>query len=678
MQKTLKLGHTNLCGYIKIFRVSIRVKPILTDDSMETNYESPRFRLFRFLIPSFMPDLIAQGPRPQDCWRRALPEAGTETVLGRTSEPWDVAWDDRVSRQHAAIKWSGSKLDVAKLPQARNAIFFRGQRRDYFSASIGEHFVIGQTTFTIADHQPALEHSEKPAFAEQTFSAHILRQSKYKDAGRRIEALGKLPEIIAGANNDQELCGRIVNLLMEGVPYAAYVAILKLNDTASSQHDQDHAQVLRGGASASDAASRRPVPAEIGEELEVLHWDSRVRSGTAVTPSAQLVKSADKSGESVLHIWNRSHAADSSFTRSENIDWAFCTPVVSDACPGWAIYIAGNFAGPATSTGELGTEESAAIQDDLKFTELTATTLGALRQVRALQRRQDSLRTFFAPVVLDALAGQDPDLVLAPRETNVSVLFCDLRGFSKQVETANAKLLELLQRVSDALGVMTHHILANDGVVGDFHGDAAMGFWGWPIDSSHSMQRACQAALAIRQQFLEASAQPAHPLANFRAGLGIASGPAVAGRIGTTDQVKVTVFGPVVNLASRLEGMTKQLQASILIDEPTADWVRAHVPRSVLRVRRVAKVVPFGMQAPLVVSELLPPAGPDSILGDDHLLAYEAALEHFLAGDWSGAFRLLHQVPAEDQVKDFLTVTIAQHRRVAPPDWPGFIELPSK
>ena len=318
------------------------------------------------------------------------------------------------------------------------------------------------------------------------------------------------------------------------------------------------------------------------------------------------------------------------------------------------------------------------LQDDLKFTELTATTLGALRQVRTLQRRQDSLRNFFAPVVLEALSKHDPDEVLAPRETDVSVLFCDLRGFSQQSEESADRLLELLQRVSDALGVMTHHILANDGVVGDFHGDAAMGFWGWPIDNSQSILRVCQAALAIRHEFLSSAAQPDHPLANFRAGLGIASGAAVAGRIGTTDQVKVTVFGPVVNLASRLEAMTKQLQASILVDEPTAEWVRAHVAGDIFRVRRVAKVIPYGMHTPLVVSELLPPAGPDGVLSDEQLAAYEAALDHFIEGDWHSAFRLLHQVPAEDQVKDFLTVTIAGHRRQAPEGWKGIIELPAK
>ncbi len=618
-----------------------------------------------------MPDLIAQGPRPQDRWRRPLPEIGVVATLGRTSEPWTVGWDDRISRRHATIRWNGVKLEVIKIAESRNAIFYRGQQRDQFAAAVGEHFVIGQTTFTLLDQQVEFSVQAVPVFAEQTFSAHLLRQTKYRDADRRIEVLGKLPEIIAGSNSDEELCARIVNVLLLGIGQASFVAILRVSQNPSpslanfdSVAERETKQVL-----GSDSAT---------SNVEVLHWDCRSITGHKFAPSSNLVRSATESRESVLHVWNRSIEAGHSYTQSENVDWAFCTPVLSDACPGWAIYVAGDFAS-TDSFGPNGKgEEADALQDDLKFAELTATTLGALRQVRALQRRQDGLRNFFAPVVLEALAGTDPDKVLAPRETEVSILFCDLRGFSKQSEDSSDKLLELLQRVSDALGVMTHHILNSGGVVGDFHGDAAMGFWGWPIASDLSMQAACEAALAICDQFERAAAQPDHPLADFRAGLGIASGSAVAGRIGTTDQVKVTVFGPVVNLASRLEAMTKQLQASILMDEPTADWIRANVSRDILRVRRVAKVLPYGMQTPLVVSELLAPAGPASILTDEHILAYEQALEHFLVGQWTDAFRLLHQVPAEDRVKDFLTVYIAQHRRTAPPDWRGVIELPSK
>ncbi len=615
-----------------------------------------------------MPDLIAQGPRPQDRWRKRLPDPSVVSTLGRTAEPWSVAWDERVSRQHAKMRWNGSRLEVQRLQQARNAIFYQGRQADRFAAAVGEHFVIGQTTFSILDQRVHFGRAETSEFQEQTFSANLLRQSKYKDADRRIDALGKLPDIIAGAAGDEELCMRIVNLLLQGVPQATFVAILRLRDAEAAQPS-----VIADDLQQSVDRSTGNLSAG----LDVLHWDCRTLKRELFTPSQSLVRSATQSGESVLHVWNRSVSMPQSFTQSENIDWAFCTPVVSDACPGWAIYVAGDFAGPYPSSAQ-GAAETDALQDDLKFTELTATTLGALRQVRALQRRQDSLRNFFSPVVLDALTGRDADDVLAPRKTDVSVLFCDLRGFSKKSESAGEQLLELLQRVSDALGVMTHHILAGGGVVGDFHGDAAMGFWGWPLPGPQIIQQVCQAALAIRREFAEAAVQPHHPLADFRAGLGIASGPAVAGRIGTTDQVKVTVFGPVVNLASRLEAMTKQLHASILVDEITASWIREQVSPNLLRIRRVAKVLPFGFNTPVVVSELLPPAGSDCVLSDAHVQAYESALEFFQRGDWAEAFRLLHQVPAEDQVKDFLTVIIAQHHRVAPPDWQGVIALPSK
>ncbi len=157
--------------------------------------------------------------------------------------------------------------------------------------------------------------------------------------------------------------------------------------------------------------------------------------------------------------------------------------------------------------------------------------------------------------------------MLAPREAEVAVLFCDLRGFARHSERSADDLLGLLNRVSRALGVTTHAIREQGGVLGDFQGDAAMGFWGWPLPQPDAAVRACQAALAIRAEFEAAAQRSEDPLADFRMGIGIATGRAVAGKIGTVDQVKVTVFGPVVNLASRLEGMTKILQAPILLDE---------------------------------------------------------------------------------------------------------------
>jgi adenylate cyclase len=102
------------------------------------------------------------------------------------------------------------------------------------------------------------------------------------------------------------------------------------------------------------------------------------------------------------------------------------------------------------------------------------------------------------------------------------------------------------------------------------------------------------------------------------------------------------------------------------------------VPQQIARIRRLAVVLPYGMDTPLVVSELLPPVAADPQLTDEHLGLYEAALDAFVAGRWAEAFQLLHRIPAEDRAKDFLTVYMAERNRTPPPKWDGVIPLGSK
>jgi adenylate cyclase len=599
-----------------------------------------------------MPDLIAQGPEPEQRWRRTLPEE-KKVVLGRSTGNWVIPWDDRVSRRHVEIYWHNDRLQVAALPSARNPIFYHGREMESFSLSVGEHFVIGGTTFTLVDEQVNISLDVPQPTAEQSYSAQYLRRVRFRDADQRIEVLSRLPEIIGGAGTDSELFVRLVNVVLTGVPRASAAAVVAVR--------QDDGRRAR---------------------LQVLHWDRRTLATGDFRPSERLIRQAVERSESVVHVWSGADPAASStrvgaaFTLTEDTDWAFATPVRGDACRGWAIYVAGRAvsddrSGPAPS-------DPHDLRDDVKFTELAATTLANLREMRQLERSQAGLSQFFSPVVLEALAGQDPEVVLAPRQTEVSVLFCDLRGFSRRSEQLADDLLGLLNRVSRALGVTTRNILDQGGVVGDFHGDAAMGFWGWPLAQEDAIGRACRASLGIRSEFAEAGRRNDHPLTDFRIGIGVATGQAVAGKIGTVDQVKVTVFGPVVNLASRLEGMTKFLRAPILLDERTAEHVRRSVPRELARVRRVAVVRPFGLTQPLEVSELLPPAAEYPQLSDEHIAASEEALDALLASDWARAFELLHRVPAGDRVKDFLTVLIAQHNRTPPDGWDGVIPLESK
>jgi adenylate cyclase len=583
-----------------------------------------------------MPDLIARGSDSIQRWSRPIPE-GALYVIGRDPSSCSVGWDDLISRRHVEVRCHKGILHVQKLAAATNPVFYRGRDCNQFSLSTGEHFVIGSTSFFWAESDSHISIRGTPAVTEQTFPLAELQRVRFGNADQRIDALSRLPEMVAGVSSETELFVRLVNVILAAVPESADVAV---------------------------------VSANAPEQVKVLHWDRRRADGAKFSASDRLILKAVESAESVVHIWEAT-PRDGDFTQADNMDWAYCVPLRGDACPGWAIYVAGCFAKPAAG------RDPQSLRDDVKFTELCAATLQHHYEIRQFERRQASLRPFFSPVVLAALADQEPERLLEPKESNVTVLFCDLRGFSRRSEQSADDLMELLNRVSQALGIMTHHILDEGGVVGDFHGDAAMGFWGWPIPADDDVRRACRAALGIRAAF-ETAGHENDALAGFKAGIGIATGKAVAGGIGTVDQIKVTVFGPVVNLASRLEGLTRQLQADVLIDESTADWIRANVPTDVARLRRVARVRPFGITRAEDVHELLPPYDQHPILTDNDIAVYESAVTALVEGRWDEAFTALHQVPAVDRVKDFLTVYIAQHNRTPPTDWDGVIAMDRK
>lgn len=601
-----------------------------------------------------MAELIAQGPQLTDRWRKRLP-SDIPILLGRESGPWSAPWDRKISGQHIEMRLEGDCLTIRQLPNAQNPVFVRGESRKEFTLSPGEHFVIGATTFTFSTERADVSEGTPYPWAERTFSRGDLERVQFRDADKRIEALARLPELISHSSNDEELLSELVQLLLQGIPIAESAAVIGVDPLANSSNS-----------------------------TKILKWDRRVYSASPFHISDRLVRKARETGQTVVHIWNPAPVSsdDATLAHSETAErgWAICCPIPGEAYSGWVVYVDGVFNAATTpSDSQL---DPNALREDLRFAEIVASTVGHLRRIKQLERDQSALRQFLSPVVLDALQGQDPERVLAPREADVAVLFCDLRGFSRKSEQGSDVLLELLRRVSRALGVMTHCILETGGVIGDFHGDAAMGFWGWPLPQEDAGLRACRAAMAIRNTF-EAASQ-GDPNASrtlreehFRIGIGIAMGKAVAGRIGSTDQVKVTVFGPVVNLASRLEGMTKPLQAPIVVDEAVADLVRKSNCSEEFRVRRIARIRPFGLETPVVVSELLPPAT-ISPLSDADIAAYETALDYLHKGEWEKAFRQLHRVPAEDLVKDFLTVYIAQHNRTAPPGWDGVIPLGSK
>ncbi len=593
-----------------------------------------------------MADLIAQGQDSHNQWRRALP-TGERLILGRGTGPWGVPWDNLISRKHVEVLWQGGHLEVHRLPSSRNSVVFQGNDVHDFKAALGDCFVIGDTTFLVAGDQAHVAGGEddRSLIAERTFSVQELESVRFRDADQRLDVLSRLPELISGAADDRELFPRLTRMLMAGIPQAEEIGLVTI-----------------------DPHSRAVV---------VLHWDTCRPEAPRTQPSKRLIQEAIRNSKSVLHVWAKDDtSAAALYTVCDSNDWAFCTPVRGEPTEPWAVYVAGKLGFNRLSG--LPENDPSDLKDALKFTELAGSILGALRHSRKLQRRQAVLSQFLSPVVIESLRDQEPDVVLAPRYVESSVLFCDLRGFSMEISRGANDLMGLLRRIGLALQVMTKSILQHGGVVGDFQGDAAMGFWGWPLDQPDIARRACLAALEIRRQFDMGSGTSDHPLFGFRIGIGIATGRVVAGKIGASEQAKVGVFGPAVNLASRLEGLTKILQAPIILDAATAELARRQLQPDAARFRRLARVLPVGLDTPVEVSELLAPTVEQPEILDEHVACYESAVDAFNAGRWSEAYELLHRVPTSDRVKDFLTIFIARHNRVAPPGWNGVVVMESK
>ena len=592
-----------------------------------------------------MLELIAIGSSPDQRATTRL-EPGRELRIGRNPQlELTIPWDRHLSRHHITlIADDDNTVRLQAQPEASNPVFSDGHPVTTASLTTGDFFVIGQTSFHLGHGTDSHSASDHPEGIEATrFEPGQLEQVPFRDPGKRLEVLTRLPELIWGARSDDDLHHRLTGLLLAGVNHADAVAIVEVADDDT---DTPH--------------------------ISVLHWDRRQETAGPVRPSSRLVRNAvGDSARSILHTWGTDQG-ETPYTVVSEFNWAYCTPIRDVPGEQRAIYVAGRAPGESAQSGRP------VLESDVRYTELIAEVVAAIRRVNRLERQRSSFRQFFAPPVLSAL-GDDPDTsLLEPRECDVTVMFCDLKDFSRHAETSSDDLITLLDRVSRIMGVITTQIHKYGGVTGDFQGDAALGFWGWPFPGATATQDACRAALGIRSELQNASSDPQHPLAEFSLGIGIAHGRAVAGKIGTSDQVKVTVFGPVVNLASRLESLTRQLHVPILMDQATADRVRDSLGTDEARLRRLARGLPYGFETPHTVSELLPPHSDWPELTDEHIARFEEGVDHFLAGTWEEAYACLHAMPASDRAQDFLTMMITQHNRVAPADWDGIVRLPGK
>ncbi len=223
----------------------------------------------------------------------------------------------------------------------------------------------------------------------------------------------------------------------------------------------------------------------------------------------------------------------------------------------------------------------------------------------ALERRRRYLRrafsTYLAPELVRRLV-EDPDrLRLGGRTAEVTVLFCDVRGFTRLAESLSAE--ETVELLNSMLGPLSRIVMNEGGMLDKYLGDGLMAVFGAPIEVEDHARRACRAALEMAAAVERLNEERAgRGLAPLRLGIGISTGRAVVGNIGADVRFDFTAVGDAVNVASRLEELSKHYGATIVVSEST----REALGDGEFTARRLDTVRLRGRRRPVAVYEIVP------------------------------------------------------------------------
>lgn len=186
------------------------------------------------------------------------------------------------------------------------------------------------------------------------------------------------------------------------------------------------------------------------------------------------------------------------------------------------------------------------------------------RRVRGLMSR------YVNPEIVRQLADEALDLKLGGQRVPLTILFSDIRGFTSLSEKLPAE--GVVEMLNEYLGAMTEIVFAHGGTLDKFIGDAVMALWGAPLPAPDHARRAADCALAMTAELerLNARWSQSGDAGGLRIGIGINTGEAVVGNIGSLKhKLEYTAIGDAVNLASRLEGLNKDMGTTIIISEAT-------------------------------------------------------------------------------------------------------------
>jgi adenylate cyclase len=295
------------------------------------------------------------------------------------------------------------------------------------------------------------------------------------------------------------------------------------------------------------------------------------------------------------------------------------------------------------------------------------------------EREKRKIRTSFehylSPEVI-ARVVRNPDLLkLGGEKKELTVFFTDIRNFTTLSESLEPN--ELVTFMNEFHSAMTGIILEQGGTLDKYIGDAIMAFFGAPVEQPKHALIGCRTALLMMESLYECRKNWCFPgFSRIEIGVGISSGEMVVGNMGSVKRLSYTVMGDQVNLAARLEGLTKQYGVKILISQFTHALVKDDVTCREIDLVRVK-----GKTKPVAIYE---PFGADYFTKGRYLFIppFEQGLSAYRRRDFLEAVRCFEQVltiKPEDN-PSLLYVQRCQTLLTAPPpdDWDGVWTMTSK
>jgi adenylate cyclase len=282
---------------------------------------------------------------------------------------------------------------------------------------------------------------------------------------------------------------------------------------------------------------------------------------------------------------------------------------------------------------------------------------------------------YVSPLVIENLI-KNPDMInLGGEKRNITVFFSDIRGFTSISEKIEPEIL--VNILNEYLTEMTSIIIRDDGLVDKYMGDAIMAFWGAPLDQPNHPIMACSSSLEMVLKLKELNKKWKNEgLPSFDIGIGINTGDAIVGNMGSSSRFDYTAMGDNVNLASRMEGLNKIYGTSIIITENTYSLVKDN-----FEFRRLDYVRVKGKKKSITIYELISEKGKTSKKKQDFIKYYEKGLQNYFNKNWDEASKCFN---AALKIFNDLACTVFIDRcknfMKNPPskDWDGVYEMKIK